>query len=371
MITRRSILVASPAILLVKPGICRPPLFRGGSIISGGGFTPDGTRINAGDSSVINSAWGRWTLPYLFTPGLSYIYLNGRPYGYTASPQSGFPGSPQWGVVPSTYWLEINDGGNIYAFPNGDTGVCAATSYGSFIPNNVTTAPPCPCAITGPGISFPNYFNPPFGPPYTPSSDGSSITAPTSSTLTTIDGIWGLQGTNATYGGANVMLNGIGFCDNRGAGNTDTGPGVIVGATTLKVANHGQPYALLPDGFWRCLTGLQCSPAAGDPGSGSLPVPTNLLFTSAGSFSYPAIPATSPSHTLIGSLSMPLSDGTTRAPADSEMTIDATPSALAATYTSPQIFSLGTQTAGTATGMVLQVTVNGSSFCLTFTVYYY
>jgi hypothetical protein len=318
-----------------------------------------------------------WSLQYtgfIFTGGpIFYVNLNGRPFGMSVATQGGFP--PQWGPVPSTYWLEINHGGNIYVYPNGDIGVCAATAYGAFIPNNVTTSPPCPCTLTGPGIALPNYNGPPFGPSYTPSSDGSSITSPTISTLTTIDGIWSLQGTNATYGGANIFLNGVGFGDNRGGGNTDTGPGTFMGATTLKVANHGQLYALLPDATWRCMAGLQGNPVpGGDPGSSSLPVPINLTCTPSGSSGYPALPYTSPTNTLVGNLTVTTSDGSTSTPTLSEISVgvqDSNPTALMYATPGPSLYTVGTQAMGTATPENVIVTRNGTSFALSLTVFYF
>jgi hypothetical protein len=360
MISRRSIITAALAPLLSKPVLSRgifPPKGGAGSLT----FTPDGTRIMSIGPTIV-SRWGTWSLGPTFTGGgVFYAMLNGRPVTQVEASQGIVLA---WGTVPSTYWLEINYGGNIYAFPNGDTGVCSYQGY-SWLTNHTTVPPPYP--ITGPGQALPNYM-----PPYTPSADGSSITAPTVSTLTTIDGTWSFGSVNSLYGGYDLMLNGIPIGDNRGGDNTDGGLTRKIGVMGLEVAGQGQLFALLADSTWRSFVGLQPSPSSGPPSPVTLPVPVSLTVTPVGPNPYPSVPYTSSSGTLIGSLSMTMSDGTTGAPLTSEFLFQPNGAgSVTISYTAPNLYTMGTQPMGTAAPGNLVVTRNGASSALAITVFYY
>jgi hypothetical protein len=374
MILRRSILAATPTLFLPKKSWAWLDLSGGNTPQS---FTQDGTRISS-IGPTINSRWGQWALGPTFTGGpIFYITLNGRPATQIVTVQGQPIGNSQWGEAPSTYYLQIDHGGNIYAYPNGDTGWCSYQGY-NWLPNNVT-APNAPCTPTGTGLgntpcpilgsfSFPNY-----NPPYTPSADGTSITAP-SGTVKNVDGVWGWGAANSFYGGYTPTLNGLGIGDDRGGGNTDN-TNSLLGATAMKIANHGQLYMLLPDSTWRCLAGLQGNPVpGGDPGSGSLAVPVNITFTvtPGGTYpTFPAVPYTSGAGVSVATLSMNLSDGTVVTPATGEISIGDSQNSLSYTSSGGLVTTAITRTQGLAIGVVLKATRNGTTFSLAFTVYYY
>lgn len=347
---RRSILAATPALLIPKPGLTRH-LFGGGSSSQ---FTPDGTEItyNTGPP-VLHTAWGDFSAqapPYFAGGGVFYILLNGRRVGMI---QNALSAGAQFALAAGVYQLWTDHGGNVYAFINGDNGFAMYYNCG-WIASGDTSGRFAPVA----GYTLPS---PPFTPGYTPSPDGTTITAPTASTVTTQDGVWGIIS-------GNLALNGIPVVWNR-SGNNNSYPPPFLDASVVAVNSHGTLfYQRMLDTTWRCMSGLQANPSTGPTSS---PVPVNLAMTLVSGTSA-NVSHTAASGTAIASLQMTLSDGTVTAPLTSEVSfVDDQQGTITVSYVSPNLQTNGNNLPlGSADSVIVQATRNGTSFCLPISVFY-
>jgi hypothetical protein len=354
MISRRSILAATPALLIPKPGLSRHLLSGGSSSVSQ--FTPDGTEItyNTGPP-VLHTAWGDFSaqgIPYFTTgPNTFFILLNGRPVGQTQNVLTGgFP--PEFSGCPAASELWVDQGGNVYAFVSGDSGFYMY--YNGWITSGDTGARYAPAA----GYVLPN---PPFTPGYTPSPDGTTITAPTASTVTTQDGVWGISGGVLTLNGTLVV-------DNRNSNNSGYPPNGMAASVVEVNSNGNLFFQFTPDSSWRSMAGLQANPSTGPTSS---PVPKNLNMTLASGVLPNASP-TAPSGTVVASLQMTLTDGSVVAPLTSEVTfLNQSGFPLSLSYVSPNLQTNGNNlSSGNYQQLILEATRNGTTFCLNMTMDY-
>jgi hypothetical protein len=267
--------------------------------------------------------------------------------------QDGYTFGPEFGPANAVYQLWVDHGGNVYVFINGDNGFWMYYNCG-WIRSGDTTARFAPVA----GYTLPS---PPFTPGYTPSPDGTTITAPTTSTVTTQDGVWGISG-------GSLMLNGIGVADNR-FGNNNSYPPSFLGARAVSVNSNGTPFfQLSSDSTWRCMSGLQANPSTGPT---ALPVPVNLVLTLVAG-DHPQVSSTAASGTAVASVAMTLSDGTVTAPLTSEVAlVNDQQGTVTVSYVAPNLQTNGNNLGmGVADAVLVQATRNGTSFILPINVLY-
>jgi hypothetical protein len=346
-------------VILLLPTITlsRSALKAGGSGLST--LSPDGTTItyNSVTSSVV-TPWGTFSRGPTFSGIDFYFLLNGR---YAAQLQN-YVTPPAWGTGVGGQQLTVDWGGNMYAFINGDTGWTTFENY-EFIANGSTVggpgcntrgpAPPGTCPVTGTGYVFPTY-----SPPYTNSPNGTSTTT---CCVTNQDGNWGISG------GA-LTLNGVKFGENRGDGNTNnSSPPNLIFASSVQINSNGVAFAQLSsDSTWRSMAGLQANPSTGPTTS---PVPVSLTFAPS---TTPHVAVGSPAGTVIVTLTMLLSDGSMVVPSTGEVTTltggagtDTTTS-----YSSPSLLTTSDPiySMPNLDGLVLQVTRNGTTFSIGFSI---
>jgi len=317
------------------------------------GATPDGTMISYPSTAKIVNAYGEWSVGDLFAGnGVFRVLLNGK---YVAQIQN-VPGD---GLGPSSvagvYSLWIDHGGFVYVYINGDDGY-AMYANGGWIGSGDSTQRFAPVA----GYTMPTNFN----PPYANTADGTSITAPTSNTLTNSDGVWGISG-------GEITLNGIVVVNNR-SGNNNSYPPPGLAVSTLTIDSNGTIFAQMSaDSSWRSMAGLAPNPSIGPTSS---PVPISITVTPANGQLVPQTSHTSPINTPVASLTMTLSDGTVVVPGNGEVTLRndvGYPGGITCAYSSPNLVTSTTgMTAGTADAFLVQTTRNGTSFCLMVSVYF-
>jgi hypothetical protein len=302
---------------------------------------------------VLHTAWGDFSaqgVPYFTGDGQFFILLNGRPVGQIQNVSSGF--NPEFSGCPAAYELWVDQGGNVYAFVNGDNGFYMY--YNGWMVSGDSGARYAPAA----GYVLPN---PPFTPGYTPSPDGTTITAPTASTVTTQDGVWGISGGVLTLNGTLVI-------DNRNSINSAYPP-TGMPASVVEVNSNGNLFfQFTPDSSWRSMAGLQANPSTGPT---SLPVPKNLNMTLTSGVLPNASP-TAPSGTVVATLQMTLTDGSVVAPLSSEVAfLNQSGFPLSLSYVSPNLQTNGNNlSSGNYQEIILEATRNGTTFCLNMTMDY-
>ena len=159
--------------------------------------------------------------------------------------------------------------------------------------------------------------------------------------------------------------------NNRTGNNQNTYPPPGISVNTITIQSHGTVFAQLTDSTWRCMAGLQPNPSTGPTSS---PVPIAMTATPTDSYLLLTVPYTSPLNTVVGSLAMTLSDGTVVVPSNGEVALTndvGFPLGLTCTYSSPNLVTQVTgMTQGTADSFIIQVTRNGTTYCLTVAVYF-
>jgi hypothetical protein len=205
---------------------------------SGLGFSPDETISNPPGGAALINGYGTWTWGAqiashgIHAPnGWYWVKLNGKTVFFSGQNRIDF------GEQFFADWFD----GNWF---------CYQANYGFFI-----NCSPSICAPYGP----PTPITPPIVTgPFTPSPDGTSLTAP-NSTVTTADGIW-TWGTGT--GGANyqLVLNGV-YLD--------------INASQVQVNSHGNLFLLRDNGSWYAWLNYALCPATG-PTSGPIPVAINM-----------------------------------------------------------------------------------------------
>jgi hypothetical protein len=272
------------------------------------------------------------------------IKLNGR---YVAQIQNTPVGGLNFGVgsvAVSNLW--VDHGGWIYAFVNGDSGYAMYVN-GGWVASGDTSARFAP--VSGYTLSI-------FNPPYTNSPNGTRITAPTASTVTNQDGVWGIAS-------GVLVLNGVGITDNR-SGNNNSYPPNFFTALAVEINSNGTAFVQASDSTWRSFAGLGANPSSGPTTS---LVPVSMTITPLHGNLVPTAPVSSPPGTAVATLTATLSDGSVVTPTTAQVALVADqgyPGGLAFEYVSPNIQTNSVPlTAGFDTFLV-QITINGTSFCL-------
>jgi hypothetical protein len=316
--------------------------------IGSSGISPDGSSLFFPSTDVLTNKQGTWSVGdvYAEDDGAGHavfrIKLNGR---YVAEIQN-VPGAGlDFGVVAvSSLW--VDNGGWVYAFVSGDNGYAMYVNAG-WVASGDTSGRAAPAA---------GYMLSHFAPPYTSSPDGTRITAPATNTVTNQDGVWGI--TNGV-----LTLNGVGIVDNRG-GNNDSYPPNAFQALAIEINSHGTAFVQASDSTWRSFAGLAANPSAGPTAS---PVPVSMTITPLNGQLIPTAPPGSPRGTKVATLTVTMSDGSVVTPTTAEVALVADqgyPGGLAFEYVSPNIQSNGVPLTPGYDTFLVQVTINGTSFCL-------
>jgi hypothetical protein len=223
-------------------------------------LSPDGSIMigqptGGGDVPSLRTAYGTWTLggPIATQPG----YGGGTPCHVLLNGKQTAPGMPAGLFWPAAQQLRVNYGGNLYNF-SFDEIWTQWTGYSWNQNDGVDLASGPAATPTPPGL-------PTYNPPYTPSSENSTISGGTG-TLQTADGVWTFGAANGT--GWQVQLNGIPLL--RGFGN-----GFWRVADQMKVYASGQMFFHGVDATpgWFCWAGNQANASTGPTAS---PVPVSL-----------------------------------------------------------------------------------------------
>jgi hypothetical protein len=272
-------------------GLRANPLRRRGGGGGTTGFSPDGTVIigqpgGGSDSGPIITAYGTWDLggqlahePTYGGGAMCRAMLNGQPVTM---------GVPTATGISAWNRMAVAAGGNLYAVTFDQLWYCWR-GYGWVYDNSQDV-------FSGPiGIPIPGPL-PSYNPPYTPSPDGSTISAGTG-TLVTRDGIW-------TFGvvqeaGWDVHLNGIAMLWTE-----FDYPNIA--ADQLVVNSNGQMFmrtTFAPiAGTWRLWAGHQWNLSTGPT---ALPVPIGITFNP----SMPAVDKNAPIGTHVSAITVTTSNG--------------------------------------------------------------
>jgi hypothetical protein len=289
MMSRRSLVSGLALAGVMQRRAAANIILRGGA--SAGpppGLSPDGSFIfglpAGGGSGTLTTAYGTVTYGAFLAPhdgtnagSFNLPMLNGLAMQ---------PGGPNIGAFgyPAMMQLQIHNGGNLYGVGNDQ--LWSQWDGYSWIGNGGAdfAGGPSPTApVPGP---LPTY-----SPPYTPSSDGASISGGSGS-LTTIDGTWGFG--TAGSGGWRATLNGIEIKD---------WGGTFPHFDQMTIQSHGRMFLHRSDGpGWEHWALYQRNLSTGPT---TTPVPINLEITP----SRPAIPHGSPVGTFVSDVAVTTSDG--------------------------------------------------------------
>jgi hypothetical protein len=263
ILTRRSLLRTAPALLLSPRRALSSPLHsRGGATGLAISLPPNGPTLTNGYGPW---AWGAQVLaPGIHAPnGWFWITLNGKTVFFSGENVLAYGNQifadftdGNWFCYQDNYQFQINCSG-----ADLETDICAP--YGNVIP-------------------VPNV-----GGPFTPSPDGTAITAPTG-TVTTVDGVW-TWGTGTGGSNYQVWLNGVYIFHN---------------ASQMQVDSHGSLFYLKDDGNWRAWLNYAECPAVA-PTASPIPVTINMTPSWIHTYSYP----TGTVNTVIAAAAVTMSDG--------------------------------------------------------------
>jgi hypothetical protein len=219
---------------------------------SGLGFSSDGSISQPPSGAALVNGYGTWTWGAQIAPpgihaakGWYWVKLNGK-------------------TVFLSGENRINFGEQFFADYTDGNWFCFQAYYGFFI-----NCSPNICAPYGP----PTPITPPIVTgPFTPSPDGTSLTAP-NGTVTTADGVWTW---GAGTGGANyqVLLNGL----------------YVVNASQMQVNSHGNLFLLKDNGNWYAWLNYALCRAAG-PTASPIPVAIDMTPSFIPAISYTAATA--------------------------------------------------------------------------------
>jgi hypothetical protein len=233
---------ATTHVIVVSKDIAGNNAISAQQTVSGSGglvFSPDGTISDPPSGAALVNGYGTWIWGSQIAPpgihaatGWFWVKLNGKTVFFSGQNRIDFGGQ---------FFADYFDG-NWFCYQNNYT-------------FSVNCSPDI-CAPYGPPTPIP----PPIvTPPFTPSPDGTSITAP-SGTVTTADGVW-TWGSASGGGNYNILLNGLYINAN---------------ASQMQVNSHGSLFFLRDIGGWYVWLNYAAM-AATAPTSAPIPIAIDMV----------------------------------------------------------------------------------------------